>query len=70
MLRPESIEQQRRSIAMLSPGSETNVVLQLRREEALDVLAFARDLVTLSRRSERMSQDLAARDAAGDEAVA
>ena len=55
---------------MLSPGSETNVVLQLRREEALDVLAFARDLVTLSRRSERMSQDLAAGDAAGDEAVA
>ena len=70
MLRPESIEQQRRSIAMLSPGSETNVVLQLRREEALDVLAFARDLVTLSRRTERMSQELAAGDEAGDEAVA
>ena len=70
MLRPESIEQQRRSIAMLSPGSETNVVLQLRREEALDVLAFARDLVTLSRRSERMSQELARGGDAGDEAVA
>ena len=50
MLTPETIEQQRRSVAMLSPGSITNVVLQLEREDALEVLAYARDLRSLRRR--------------------
>jgi hypothetical protein len=44
MIRFETIEQQRRSVAMMSPGSVVNVVLQLEREDALEVLGYARDL--------------------------
>ncbi len=56
MLRPETIEVQRRSVAMLPPRSTTNVVLQLQREEALDVLAYARDLISLRRRWEAIDE--------------
>ena len=51
MLRPETIEVQRRSVAMLPPRSTTNVVLQLQREDALDVLAYARDITSLRQRA-------------------
>ena len=54
MPRPEQIEQQRRSVAMLPPRSITNVVLRLQREDALDVLAYARDLTSLRHRATPM----------------
>jgi len=39
---------------MLPPRSTTNVVLQLQREDALDVLAYARDLTSLRHRATPM----------------
>ena len=47
---PEQLEQQRRSVAMLPPRAMCNVVLHLEREEALDVLAYARDVSGLRSR--------------------
>ena len=41
---------------MMPPNSTTNVVLQLRREEALDVLAYARDLLRLRRHWENLDE--------------
>tara|TARA_B100001142_G_C13842683_1_gene464988 strand:- start:240 stop:443 length:204 start_codon:yes stop_codon:yes gene_type:complete len=46
----ETLEQQKRSVAMLSPGASARVVLDLEREAAISVIQYAIDLGRIKRR--------------------
>ena len=46
----ETLEQQKRSVAMLSTGARARVVLDLEREAAISVIQYAIDLGRIKRR--------------------